>query len=117
MTKSEELKYKVKSDYSYWSDILVDDDDRKQQGRRRRSSGVDDVEAAGFDDTIASSRVRTLPKNLIRPLPVQYLEGEGFRRPALPSVDARRWSDEENYDDGAVVSRDENWDEFLIAIG
>jgi hypothetical protein len=38
----------------------------------------DDVEAAGFDDKIASSHVRTLPKNLIRPLSVQDLEGEGF---------------------------------------
>jgi hypothetical protein len=36
--------------------------------------------------------VRTLPKNLIRPLPVQDLEGEGFRRPVHPIADARRRS-------------------------
>jgi hypothetical protein len=53
---------------------------------------VDDVDAAGFDDKIASNRVSTLPKNLIRPLPMQDLEGEGFRRPGLPIVDARRRS-------------------------
>jgi hypothetical protein len=35
--------------------------------------------------------VRTLPKNLIRPLPVQDLEGEGFRRPALLIADAPLW--------------------------
>jgi hypothetical protein len=38
---------------------------------------------------IMSSRVRTLPKNLIHPLLVQDLEGEGFRRPALLIADAR----------------------------
>jgi hypothetical protein len=32
--------------------------------------------------------VKTLPKNLIRPLPVQDLEDEGFRRPALLIADA-----------------------------
>jgi hypothetical protein len=37
---------------------------------------------------ITSSRVRMLPKNLIRPLPVQDLEGEGFRRPDLLIADA-----------------------------
>jgi hypothetical protein len=46
-TITDELKYKVKSDDVYWSDILVDDAGRKQQGQRRRSSGADDVEAAG----------------------------------------------------------------------
>jgi hypothetical protein len=40
------------------------DDQRNQRGRRRQK--------------ITRSRVRTLPKNLIRPLPVQDLEGEGF---------------------------------------
>jgi hypothetical protein len=52
---------------------------------------VDDVDVAGFDDKIASNRVRTLPKNLVRPLPVD-LEGEGFRRHALPIANARRRS-------------------------
>jgi hypothetical protein len=33
--------------------------------------------------------MKTLPKNLIRPLPVQDLEDEGFRRPALLIADAR----------------------------
>jgi hypothetical protein len=50
---------------------------------------------------ISSSRVRLedleqsredASQNLIRPLPVQDLEGEGFRRPALPIADARRRS-------------------------
>jgi hypothetical protein len=72
--------------------MLIDDAGRNQQGRRRRSSGADDVEAAGFDDKIASSRVRMVLKNLICPLLVQDLKGEGFQRPALPIEDARRWS-------------------------
>jgi hypothetical protein len=38
---------------------------------------------------ITSSRVKTLPKNLIRPLPVQDLKDEGFRRPALLIADSR----------------------------
>jgi hypothetical protein len=54
------------------------DDQRNQRGRRRQK--------------ITSSRVRMLPKNLIRPLLVQDLEGEGFRRRALPIADARRRS-------------------------
>jgi hypothetical protein len=37
---------------------------------------------------ITSSRVKTLPKNLIRPLLVQDLEGEGFRRLAFLIADA-----------------------------
>jgi hypothetical protein len=89
----------VKSYDAYWSDILVDDADQKQHGRRRRSSGADEVEAAGPTKSKQQgwqqdheSRVRTLPKNLIPPLPVQDLEGEGFRRPALPNADARRRS-------------------------
>ena len=35
---------------------------------------------------------RALPKNLIRPLPVQDLKGERFRRPALLFAGARRRS-------------------------
>ena len=37
----------------------------------------------------------SLPKNLIRPLPVQDRKDERFQRPALPRADARRrlgWS-------------------------
>jgi hypothetical protein len=48
---------------------------RNQQGRRGQK--------------ITSSRVRTLPKNLIHPLLVQDLEGKGFLRPALLIADAR----------------------------
>jgi hypothetical protein len=55
-------------------------------------SRVDDVEVANQQgrrgQMITSSRVKTLPKNLIRPLAVQDLEGEGFRRPALLIADA-----------------------------
>jgi hypothetical protein len=46
------------------------------------------------DDELEQSR-RALPKNLIRPLPVQDRKDERFRRPALPHADARRrlgWS-------------------------
>ena len=42
---------------------------------------------------------RALPKNLIRPFPVQYPKSERFRRPALPFTDAR---DGEDYSGGAV---------------
>jgi hypothetical protein len=56
-------------------------------------SRVDDVKAvksAGSTrQKITSSRVKMLPKNLICPLPVQDLEDEGFRRPALLITDAR----------------------------
>jgi hypothetical protein len=60
------------------------------------------------DKKITSSRVRTLPKNLIRPLPPQDLKDDEFWRPALPIADACRRSDEENYDGDTAVSRDEN---------
>ena len=46
------------------------------------------------DDEFEQSRT-TLPKNLIRPLPVQDRKDERFWRPALPRADARRrlgWS-------------------------
>ena len=43
------------------------------------------------DDDIEQSR-EALPKNLIRPLPVQDRKSEWFRRPALPFVGARRRS-------------------------
>ena len=46
------------------------------------------------DDEFEQSRT-ALPKNLIRPLPVQDRKDERFRRPALPRADARRrlgWS-------------------------
>jgi hypothetical protein len=74
-TITDKLKYKIKSDNMYWSDILLDD-----TGRSSR------------DDKIASICVRTLSKNLIRPHPMQDLEGDEFRRPALPVADARRRS-------------------------
>ena len=46
-----------------------------------------------------------LPKNLIRPLPVQDPKGERFRRPALPFGGARRRSgDGEDYG-GSVAAR------------
>ena len=46
------------------------------------------------DDEFEQSR-RALPKNLIRPLPVQDRKDERFRRPVVPRADARRrlgWS-------------------------
>ena len=46
------------------------------------------------DDEFEQSRT-ALPKNLIRPLPVQDRKDERFWRPALPRADARRrlgWS-------------------------
>ena len=44
------------------------------------------------DDELEQSR-RALPKNLIRPLPVQDRKDTRFRRPALPHADARRRSE------------------------
>ena len=41
---------------------------------------------------IAEQSRRALPKNFIRPLPVQDPKGERFRRPALPFAGARRRS-------------------------
>jgi hypothetical protein len=48
---------------------------------------------------------RTLPKNLIRLLPVQDRKDEGFRRPALPNAGARRRSGWRNYSGSAVARR------------
>jgi hypothetical protein len=63
--------------------------------------------------------MRTLPKNLIRPLPVQDLEGEGFRRSALSIADSQMHiggRNEENYEGGAVVNIGESkkWDELDV---
>jgi hypothetical protein len=44
------------------------------------------------DEKNARSRVKTLPKNFIRPLSVQNLEGDGFQRLALLIADVRRRS-------------------------
>jgi hypothetical protein len=74
----------------YWSYILVDN---VQQGRQHQSSKVGDFEAIRsrmmsltstrrddvvdeIDEKVASTRVKTLPKNLICPLLVQDLKGE-----------------------------------------
>jgi hypothetical protein len=68
---------------------------RNQQGRRGQK--------------ITSSRVRTLPKNLICPLPVQDLEGKGLRRPdLLIAVGMKRT------EGGSAVKRgeSENWDDL-----
>jgi hypothetical protein len=56
--------------------------------------------------------VRTFSKNLIRPLLVQDLEGEGFRRPALLIADARLRSGRRELEGGSAVKRgeSENWD-------
>jgi hypothetical protein len=72
-------------------------------------SRVDDVEAAKLAGTtrqkITSSRVKTLPKNLIRPLPVQDLEDEGFRRPALLIAYARLRSGRRELKSGSAMKR------------
>jgi hypothetical protein len=80
----------------------------KQHGRWRRSSKVKDDVVDELDEKDASSRVKTLPKNLIRPLPVQDLKGRGFRRPALPIADARQRSRWRQLQCDTVVSRGEN---------
>jgi hypothetical protein len=46
-----------------------------------------------------------LPKNLIRPLPVQDHNSKRFRRPALPFAGARRRSGWSNYEGGAAAWR------------
>jgi hypothetical protein len=74
-------------------------------------SRVDDVEAAksagSTRQKITSSRVKTLPKNLIRPLPVQDLEDEGFRRPALLIADARLRSGRKELKGDSAMKRGE----------
>jgi hypothetical protein len=57
---------------------------------------------------ITSSRVKTLPKNLIRPLPVQDLEDEGFRRPALLIADAPLRSGRRELKGGSAMKRGES---------
>jgi hypothetical protein len=72
-------------------------------------SRVDDIEAAGStrSEDHEQSR-RTLPKNLIRPLPVQDLEDEGFRRPALLSADARLRSGRRELKGDSAMKRGES---------
>jgi hypothetical protein len=75
-------------------------------------SRVDDVEVANQQgrrgQKITSSRVKTLPKNLIRPLPVQDLEDEGFRRPALLIADAPLRSGRRELKSGLAMKRGES---------
>jgi hypothetical protein len=52
--------------------------------------------------------VKTLPKNLIRPLPVQDLEDEGFRRPALLIADAPLRSGRRELKDDSAMKRGES---------
>jgi hypothetical protein len=52
--------------------------------------------------------VRTLPKNLICSLPVQDLEDEGFRRPALLITDARLRSRWRELEGGSAMKRGES---------
>jgi hypothetical protein len=52
--------------------------------------------------------VKTLPKNLIRPLPVQDLEDEGFRRPALLIADAPLRSGRRELKGGSAMKRGES---------
>ena len=59
------------------------------------------------DDEFEQSRT-ALPKNLIRPLPVQDRKDERFRRPALPRADARQRLDGVDYDGGASCEMRQN---------
>jgi hypothetical protein len=52
--------------------------------------------------------VKTLPKNLIRPLPVQDLEDEGFLRPALLIADAPLRSGRRELKGDSAMKRDES---------
>jgi hypothetical protein len=52
--------------------------------------------------------VKTLSKNLIRPLPVQDLEDEGFRRPALLIADAPLRSGRRELKGGSAMKRGES---------
>jgi hypothetical protein len=52
--------------------------------------------------------VKTLPKNLIRPLLVQDLEDEGFRRPALLIADAPPRSGRRELKGGSAMKRGES---------
>jgi hypothetical protein len=52
--------------------------------------------------------VKTLPKNLIRPLLVQDLKDEGFRRPALLIADARLRSGRKELEGGSAMKRGES---------
>ena len=75
-------------------------------------SRVDDVEVAKSAGSTRSEdheqSVKTLPKNLIRPLPVQDLEDEGFRRPALLIADAPLRSRRRELKGGSAMKRGES---------
>jgi hypothetical protein len=77
-------------------------------------SRVDNVETAGStrSEDHEQSR-RTLPKNLIRPLPAQDLEDEGFRRPALLIADAPLRSGRKELKGGSAMKRGESETEMI----
>jgi hypothetical protein len=61
--------------------------------------------------------VKTLPKNLIRPLPVQDLEDEGFRRPALLIADAPLRSGRRELKGGSTMKRGESKTGMILEAG
>jgi hypothetical protein len=75
----DKLNYKIKSDDEYRSNILIDNVE---------ASRVNVVDG----EKNMSSRVNTLLKKLIFLLLVQNLEGNRFRRHALPITGAHRCS-------------------------
>ena len=70
---------------------------------RRRYAATPDLDGGRAVAKIVEQSCRALPKNLIRPLPMQDPKGERFRRPALPFAGARRRSDGEDYGGGAAA--------------
>ena len=72
-----------------WRGLGVIDDDVGEHRSKKMTLKAAERGTAGLgwkttrDDDREQSRV-ALPKNLIRPLPVQDRRGEWFRRPALP---------------------------------
>ena len=74
--------------------------ERSRRRCRRRYAAAPDLDGGRAVAKIVEQSRRALPKNLIRPLPVQDLKGERFRRPALLFAGAR---DGEDYGGGAAV--------------
>jgi hypothetical protein len=103
MIKSQEPKYKVKSDDAYWSDILVDD-----AGRQRWSNGVDDVEAAGSTTRSRAVAWERFPKTLFALSRCRISKAKSSGDMLSRAQMHVGGQDEENYDGGTVVSRGEN---------
>ena len=96
-------KKQIKQQYMYWVLALGKTNgadgttkvvrmECSRRRHRRRYAAAPDLDGERAVAKIVEQSRRALPKNLIRPLPVQNFKDKKFRRPALPFAGARRHS-------------------------